>query len=126
SVSDEFNPDGDIEIVTIGLRSGEKLYEELLIGENAMPTAHQRIMQAREGFLPRDRLETELVALKAAIEGDDAEAAIAILKHLVPEYRNSEPADEPPVDEAVEAPPEPARPRAEPLFKDPSLATPGS
>ena len=50
-VKDEAHPDGDIEIRFTGLRPGEKLYEELLIGENALPTVHSRIMRAEEEVL---------------------------------------------------------------------------
>jgi FlaA1/EpsC-like NDP-sugar epimerase len=86
SVRDEFNPEGDIEIVTIGLRSGEKLYEELLIGENPMPTQHQRIMQAREHYLPWAQLEPRLEELKAAVIRSDMRRAVDILRELVPEF----------------------------------------
>ncbi len=51
-VKDDNNPDGDIEILCTGLRPGEKLYEELLIGEDVGNTEHERIMTAREDFLP--------------------------------------------------------------------------
>src|SRR5690606_7920525 len=51
-VRDEKNPDGDIEIVYTGLRPGEKLYEELLIGDNPEATSHPRIMKASESYLP--------------------------------------------------------------------------
>jgi len=57
------NPEGDIEIEVTGLRPGEKLYEELLIGENPHPTDHQRIMKANEHFLPLPFLEQKLEAL---------------------------------------------------------------
>jgi FlaA1/EpsC-like NDP-sugar epimerase len=54
TVKDEANPDGDVEIVFTGLRPGEKLYEELLIGENGLPTHHSKIFKAKEGsMLPR-------------------------------------------------------------------------
>jgi FlaA1/EpsC-like NDP-sugar epimerase len=52
NVKDELNPDGDIEIEITGLRPGEKLYEELLIGDNPKPTSHPRIMKAHEEFIP--------------------------------------------------------------------------
>lgn len=55
-VRDESNPHGDIEIVFSGLRPGEKLYEELLIGDNVIECAHPRICQAREAFLPWDEM----------------------------------------------------------------------
>ena len=56
-VKDEANPEGDIEIVYTGLRPGEKLYEELLIGDNPSKTSHSRIMKARETSLPWDEVE---------------------------------------------------------------------
>lgn len=90
SVRDEANPDGDIEIAVVGLRPGEKLYEELLIGENPMPTQHQRIMQAREHFLPRAEIEARLEELGDAIQADDVLRAVAILKATVREYEAGE------------------------------------
>jgi FlaA1/EpsC-like NDP-sugar epimerase len=52
-VRDDAKPDGDIEITIVGLRDGEKLYEELLIGENVSATEHEKIMRCDEYFLPR-------------------------------------------------------------------------
>jgi FlaA1/EpsC-like NDP-sugar epimerase len=52
SLQDESNPDGDIAIEVVGLRPGEKLYEESLIGDNPMPTQHSRIMKAQETYFP--------------------------------------------------------------------------
>jgi FlaA1/EpsC-like NDP-sugar epimerase len=82
------NPDGDIEIATVGLRPGEKLYEELLIGEDPIPTAHTRIMQARERFLALHLLLPQLDQLDAAIRGSDVERAIELIKRLVPEFQS--------------------------------------
>jgi FlaA1/EpsC-like NDP-sugar epimerase len=87
SIRDEFNPDGDIEITIVGLRPGEKLFEELLIGDNPMPTDHERIMQAREAFLPRARLEARLDKLKSVLVENRLLEALGILGELVPEYR---------------------------------------
>jgi FlaA1/EpsC-like NDP-sugar epimerase len=56
-VKDELNPHGDIEIQCTGLRPGEKLYEELLIGDNVETTDHERIMTASEVMLPWEKLE---------------------------------------------------------------------
>lgn len=57
SIKDEHNPDGDIEIVFSGLRPGEKMYEELLIGDNVVETAHPRIMRANEESLPLEAIQ---------------------------------------------------------------------
>jgi FlaA1/EpsC-like NDP-sugar epimerase len=69
---DEYNPHGDIEINITGLRPGEKLYEELLIGDNPEVTAHERIMKAREDFVPWPVLAPLLVELRqAAIQSNE-------------------------------------------------------
>ncbi len=86
TVRDDNNPDGDIAIEEIGLRPGEKLFEELLIGENPMPTKHQRIMQAMEGHMPWPQLTEALDALEAHILAGDRDQAVALLRELVPEY----------------------------------------
>jgi FlaA1/EpsC-like NDP-sugar epimerase len=86
SVRDAANPDGDIEVVTVGLRPGEKLYEELLIGENPLTTNHARIMKAEEPFLPLARLESELAQLDAEIYTADPAKVLTRLKKLVPEF----------------------------------------
>lgn len=98
TLRDDNNPDGDIEIREIGLRPGEKLYEELLIDSESKPTGHIKIMQARERWLPKDRLIPALEALAAAVSDGDVDAAMAILSELVPEYTNSAalPASSPP------------------------------
>lgn len=87
SVRDEHNPDGDIEIQTVGLRPGEKLYEELLIGEQPAPTAHPRIMTAHEDFIPWDRLAEELRHLHDALQANDIGAIRALLHKLVSGYQ---------------------------------------
>lgn len=66
SVKNEQNPHGDIEIQFSGLRPGEKLYEELLIGDNVQRTAHERIMTAHEVFLPIDEYDNLLESLDFA------------------------------------------------------------
>lgn len=87
TVRDEQNPDGDIAIEEIGLRPGEKLFEELLIGENPMPTKHARIMQAMEGHLPWSELSTALDAMEVHIHAGDRDQAVRLLRELVPEYQ---------------------------------------
>ena len=83
SVRDASCPDGDIEIAITGLRPGEKLYEELLIGENPEPTAHPRILRAQEAFLPWATLEPQLQALRSAAQANDEYAIRAVLAQCV-------------------------------------------
>ena len=78
-VKDERNPHGDIEIKTTGLRPGEKLYEELLIGDNVQKTHHERIMTATEVMLPWDELENILSKIDIACHAFDHEAIREIL-----------------------------------------------
>ena len=73
SVRDEANPGGDIAVEVTGLRDGEKLYEELLIGDNPEPTEHVRIMKANEDFLHWDELAPVLDQLRVAIAANDAQ-----------------------------------------------------
>ena len=86
SYKDETSPAGDIEIQFTGLRPGEKLYEELLIGDNTLPTSHQRIMRAAEQALTWEELEPLLFELEAAVEAEDSEAIRTLLKKAVPEF----------------------------------------
>ena len=86
-IKDESNPQGDIEIKVTGLRPGEKLYEELLIGDNPQPTDHPKIMKAHEAFFPWEELEIMLQELNKALESCDNEAVYLILKKLVPGYQ---------------------------------------
>lgn len=97
TVKDEDHPDGEIEIVVSGLRPGEKLYEELLIGDESQPTAHPRIMKAHETFLPWSQLQVLLADLERC---DTASEAIALLQVIVPEFGQVR--SSPPVQEAVE------------------------
>ena len=80
SVKDENNSKGDIEITYTGLRPGEKLYEELLIGgDNVTKTAHSRIMTAEEEYLPFEQLSNVLVELELACKKADYMAIRQIL-----------------------------------------------
>ncbi len=74
------NPEGDIEIVFIGLRPGEKLHEELLIGNNPLKTSNKDIMRAEEEFIKWDQLEVILNDLKQAINLNDSDKAVSIIK----------------------------------------------
>jgi FlaA1/EpsC-like NDP-sugar epimerase len=87
SLKDAENPNGDMAIAVTGLRPGEKLYEELLIGDNALPTGHPRIMKAHEDFLPWDALQAKLVDLGLALQANNVPMIQASLKELVPEYQ---------------------------------------
>ena len=87
TVQDQNNPMGDIEIQVTGLRPGEKLYEELLIGDNPLPTSHPRIMKAHEEFLPWDELESKLNILNSALESNNVPVIRTLLKELVPGYQ---------------------------------------
>jgi FlaA1/EpsC-like NDP-sugar epimerase len=89
SVRDEARPDGDIEIAVTGLRPGEKLYEELLIGDNPKPTQHARIMKAHEPFLPWAQLEQKLDALSIAMSVNDVPVIRSMLQQLVSGYQPS-------------------------------------
>ena len=81
-VRDDRNPDGDIEINYSGLRPGEKLYEELLIGDNVQETKHSRIMRANEEYISLEKLEDLLGNLRkvlAAANIDDIKVALTTI-----------------------------------------------
>jgi FlaA1/EpsC-like NDP-sugar epimerase len=86
SLQNEKNPDGDIAIEVVGLRPGEKLYEELLIGDNPIPTEHPKIMKAQETFKAWTELEKELIKLHEALNENNVEAIHEQLRHLVHGY----------------------------------------
>lgn len=87
TIRDELHPDGDIELTVTGLRPGEKLYEELLIGDNPKSTQHQRIMKAHEQFLGWSQLEPKLTALSTAMSMNDVTVIRALLQELVSGYQ---------------------------------------
>lgn len=89
TVKDEQNPDGDIEIAITGLRPGEKLYEELLIGDNPKPTSHSRIMKAHEEFIPWADLEAQLNALELALNVNDVGVIRLMMTKVVAGYTPS-------------------------------------
>lgn len=85
-VRDADNPQGDIELVLTGLRPGEKLYEELLIGDNPQPTQHAKIMKAHEAFVPWETMEDWLEDLAVAMQANDLERIRHMLGGLVQGY----------------------------------------
>jgi FlaA1/EpsC-like NDP-sugar epimerase len=89
SVKTDQNPRGDIEILITGLRPGEKLYEELLIGDDPQATDHPKIMKAHEVYLPWDALEQELITLNHALQSGDMDVIRGVLKQLVPGYHQA-------------------------------------
>ncbi len=89
SVRTKDNPDGDIEIAITGLRPGEKLYEELLIGNNPQLTPHPRIMKAQEEFIPWKILESRLMTLWNALEKNNVLDVRKILEELVSGYQSN-------------------------------------
>jgi len=86
-VKDAQNPDGDIEIRYIGLRAGEKLYEELLIGDNVSKTAHEKIKRAQENVIAWEDLSLILDNLRQATEENDFENVRQILKDSVAGFK---------------------------------------
>jgi len=90
TVREEPESEGDIEIQITGLRPGEKLYEELLIGDNPEPTEHPRIMRAREEFLPWQRLHPALCELSHLLSEGDMLSIRRRLLALVADYAPSD------------------------------------
>ena len=87
TVRDLNNPDGDIEIEYTGLRTAEKLFEELLIGTNVTGTDHPMILRAIEHHLPWLRMQQVLNELLVALASFDCHRALALLGDAVAEYR---------------------------------------
>ncbi|MCR4509798.1 polysaccharide biosynthesis protein [Pseudomonas sp. 32.2.56] len=87
SVRSDKTPHGDIAIEFTGLRPGEKLYEELLIGDNVSPTEHPMIMRANEEHLPWEQFKERLGELLAAVESDDYERVRQLLRETVNGYK---------------------------------------
>ena len=89
SVKNEQTPDGDIEIVITKLRPGEKLYEELLIGNKPELTSHHRIMKAHETFLAWSKLEDKIKTLTVALKANDVPLVRNLLENIVTDYQPS-------------------------------------
>ena len=89
-VREAATPDGDIEIREIGLRRGEKLYEELLIGNSPEKTSHPRIMRAHEAFLDWAPLSVALDQMDSVLKSGKREDALAVLSNLIPEFQGEQ------------------------------------
>lgn len=88
SVKDEKHPEGDIEIKVTGLRAGEKLYEELLLGNNPQPTMHEKIQKAQDSFIPFNELEKDLDVLKSLSINHKAAEVKAMLEKMLGSYQS--------------------------------------
>jgi len=89
SVKDKKNPSGDIEIKIIGLRPGEKLYEELLVGKNPQKTNHPKIQKISDPFIPYDKLEIELDKLKMLLSKNKVAEIKKLLIKLLKSYKSN-------------------------------------
>ena len=85
-VADKNNPDGDIDIIYTGLRPGEKLFEELLVGDNVFKTENTLIFRAQEEMISWEILEPILKNLEAAANNSDDVKVRSLLKKIVPEF----------------------------------------
>ena len=83
SVRDEDSPDGEIEVKYTGLKPGEKLHEELLVGGDVIGTEHRKILRAEEGYLPWRELRGALNTLEQACETFDYDAIMSFIEGLV-------------------------------------------
>jgi FlaA1/EpsC-like NDP-sugar epimerase len=89
-VKDGNNPNGDIEIIFTGLRPGEKLYEELLIGDNVSRTDHKQILRAEEEFITKEEIERFIDELGEAEKGNDVHALKEIFKQVIHGYESEQ------------------------------------
>ena len=89
TVKDIKNPKGDIEVKITGLRPGEKLYEELLIGDNPQKTNHFKILKTDDPFIPFNQLEGDLIKLKDLLENNQASEVKILLEKMVKFYKSN-------------------------------------
>lgn len=89
SIKDDKNLDGDIEIKVIGLRNGEKLFEELLIGDNPQDTEHPKIKMIDEPFISMDKLNLELNYLENLLDNNQSKKVKDHLIKLIPAFESN-------------------------------------
>ena len=89
SIKDNNNPTGDIEIKITGLKPGEKLYEELLIGDNPQKTNHPKIQKTNDPFIPFDQLELDLKNLKILLDNNKIKDVKNFLERLIKLYKSN-------------------------------------
>ena len=86
-IKDKTNPEGDIEILNLGIRSGEKLFEELLIDAKAKSTYHPLIYRAVEKSIPHDQLFTIIEDIKSAIKNNNKNDLLVLITKILPEFK---------------------------------------
>jgi FlaA1/EpsC-like NDP-sugar epimerase len=86
----EADLEGDIEIKSVGLRPGEKLFEELLIGDDVIPSGHPRIMCARERHIEPALLDKMIQSLRQACVDNQPDQMLRQVRNLVPEFRSAD------------------------------------
>ncbi len=89
TIRDNKNPKGDIEIKITGLKPGEKLYEELLIGENPEATSHPKINKASDSYIPFNQLEVSLKNLKILLDENKVDEVKNLLSKLLKLYKSN-------------------------------------
>ena len=89
TLKDSINSDGDIEIKIIGLRPGEKLFEELLLGDNPQKTSHEKIQKAQDPYIPFNKLKIDLDILSNLLEENKVAEVKDKLSELLPSYQSN-------------------------------------
>jgi len=89
SLKDKNSPDGDVKIDIIGLRPGEKLYEELLLGDDPKETEHPKIKRAEDPLIPWSQLEHHLKKLKGLIQDGKIKETSDFLQKIVKDYKSN-------------------------------------
>jgi len=116
-IKDEHTPNGDIAIEYTGLRPGEKLYEELLIGEQVTGTDHPKIMRAEEDFLSWEQLQSLLKRLEQSCAAMDPQQIREVLSEAIGGFISKETAQDPLLDTQRPQPGEEEEAKVLPLFK---------